>query len=77
MANLNIICCPYCGKKYFPSEIYIPKNFLGDAFYINDDLYLGDTMDLNETYTCDACKCIFKVYAEVKFKSEKTIIRTI
>ena len=63
MASLNIINCPYCGKKYFPSEIYIPKNFLGDAFYVNDDLYLGDTMDLNETYICDNCKCIFKCIA--------------
>ncbi len=72
MNTPNTINCPYCGKKYFPSEIYIPKNFLGDAFYVNDELYIGDFMDLKETYTCDKCQNIFKVFADVKFRSEKT-----
>jgi hypothetical protein len=72
----HIICCPYCGKKYFPSEIYVPKNFLGTAFYVDDDMYMGCDMDLQEKYTCDSCNNLFIVEAEVTFNSKKSKINT-
>ena len=73
MENLdnNIIVCPYCGKKYFPSEIYVPKNFLGTAFFVDEDMYMGSTMDLTETYTCDRCNNRFKVEASISFTCSK------
>lgn len=74
--NSHIITCPYCGKKYFPSEIYVPKNFLGTAFYIDDEMYMGNDMDLQEKYTCDACNSLFIVDAAVTFSSKKSKMNT-
>lgn len=69
----HIIRCPYCGKEYFPSEIFVPKNFIGTAFHLTEDLYLGSDMELLETYICDKCDSSFEVVANVSFESRKTI----
>ena len=70
----HILSCPYCGKRYFPGEIFMPKNFLGTATFIGDDLYIGSDMELSETYTCDNCNSVFRVTADVSFTCEKTDI---
>ena len=75
ITNSHIISCPHCGKKYFPSEIFVPKNFLGTAFYITDEIYVGSDMDLQERYTCDACNNTFCVEAHVSFKSYESKIK--
>ena len=75
--NFSMIVCPYCGKKYFPSEIYIPNNFLGNARQLTDTLYVGDAMDLAEKYTCDCCNNLFVVQAEVTFTASPTIVKNI
>jgi hypothetical protein len=72
--NKHLIYCPHCGKKYFPSEIFVPKDFLGTAFFVDDEMYMGTQMDLVESYTCDACNNIFRVEAEVSFASTKSKI---
>jgi hypothetical protein len=72
--NDHILSCPYCNKRYFPGEIFIPKNFLGTACFISEELYIGNDMELTETYTCDACNNIFKVSAEVSFTCSRTKI---
>ena len=79
MENLrsnHIIKCPYCTAEYFPSEIFIPKSFLGTACHIDNNSYFGKDMDLSESYTCDNCNNIFIVEAEVKFISKKSKINT-
>ena len=74
--NNHLIFCPYCGKKYFPSEIFVPKDFLGTAFFVDDEMYMGTQMDLVESYTCDACNNIFRIEADVKFNCKKSKINT-
>jgi transposase-like protein len=76
IAKEHIIMCPYCGREYFPSEIFIPKDFLGTACHIEDNLYFGKDMDLTESYTCDSCNNIFTVAAKVTFSSKKSKINT-
>ena len=71
--NEHIIKCPYCSREYFPSEIFIPKHFVGTAFHVTEDLYLGSDMELTESYTCDRCNSSFRIVAEVKFTCEKTV----
>lgn len=66
------IRCPYCNKRYFPSEIFIPKDFLGTAVSLDDISYIGNRMDLSETYTCDCCDNIFEVVANVSFTVTKS-----
>ena len=68
----STIRCPYCNKRYFPSEIFIPKNFLGTATSLDDVSYFGTLMDLEETYTCDCCDNIFEVVANVSFTVTKS-----
>lgn len=68
----DTIRCPYCNKRYFPSEIFIPKNFLGTAVSLDEVSYFGSRMDLTETYTCDACDNIFEVVADVSFYVTKS-----
>lgn len=75
--NSRMIICPYCGKKYFPSEIYVPTNFLGTARQLTDTLYVGEEMDLHETYECDNCHNIFSISAEVSFSTEPTVVKNI
>ena len=71
--KLNVIICPHCGREYLPSEIYIPKSFIGDARSIirtnagKIDTFFGNSMDLNEEYTCDKCLEKFKINAKVSF----------
>jgi transposase-like protein len=72
----HIIKCPYCGKEYFPSEIYVPKNFLGTACHMGCDIYFGEDMDLLESYTCDSCNNLFSVEATITFNSKKSKINT-
>jgi DNA-directed RNA polymerase subunit RPC12/RpoP len=74
--NRRLITCPYCNKKYFPSEIFVPKNFVGTASFIDEYLYIGADMDLEETYTCDSCNNIFNITAEVSFTSSKSRINS-
>ena len=73
--NNTLIFCPYCNKKYFPSEIFVPKNFLGTAFFVDEDMYMGSLMDLAETYTCDKCNNRFKVEANISFSCSELKIR--
>ena len=68
-----MIPCPYCGKKYTPSEIFIPSSFFGKSTIYNDRL-IGTPMDLTESYECDICKNLFTVSAEISFKAKKTKI---
>lgn len=76
LSNEHIIKCPYCSREYFPSEIFIPKHFLGTACHIDKDMYFGNDMDLTESYTCDDCNNIFIVDAVVKFNCKKSKINT-
>lgn len=75
--QLNVIVCPYCGREYLPSEIYIPKSFIGNASSIirttsgKIDTFFGKNMDLSEEYTCDKCLGKFNVSAKVSFYSKK------
>ena len=56
-----LVKCPHCNAEYVPSEIYLPKYFLGIPKYIhrNEENKItgitGSDMDLNETYQCDFC----------------------
>lgn len=63
----HIIKCPYCNREYFPSEIFMPKSFLGTAFHMSETLCFGGDMDLKETYACDSCNGHFNVEAFVSF----------
>lgn len=67
------ISCPVCGREYAPSEIFIPKYFMGN---IKDkvldengkiELFNGTDMDLSETYICDGCNNTLKIKADIKF----------
>lgn len=77
--KLLAIECPYCGKKYLPSEIYIPKVFFGIPSTITQNKYgeleyvAGKQMDLQETYNCDKCLHTFKVTADINFITEQII----
>lgn len=73
--KLEIIACPYCGREYLPSEIYLPNSFLGKATNImrmtdgTIEAFFGKGMDLKESYICDKCNSEFNVQAKVTFKS--------
>lgn len=69
------IKCPYCGREYFPSEIYYPKDFFGNPEDIVRDLETGEIlscsgtgMDTHEEYICDNCGKTFVVDATIDFK---------
>ena len=81
MANLNsepikTISCPYCGKKYAPSEIFVPHAFFGDAKMIDAENYFGAPMDLCDTYTCDSCNNLFEVRADISFIVERAVLKS-
>jgi DNA-directed RNA polymerase subunit RPC12/RpoP len=76
LGNKHIIRCPYCDAEYFPSEIFIPKNFVGTARHMGRDASIGTNMDLVESYTCDSCGNIFITEACVSFVSVKSKINT-
>ena len=67
------IKCPYCDTEYLPSEIFLPKHFLGQEHDVERDTlgqvlyYEGIDADHSETYICDKCNKQFKVEAEIKF----------
>ena len=70
------IKCPYCGREYFPSEIYYPNEFFGNPGEIIRDLdtgsildYTGTDMNLSEEYICDNCGKSFKVTATISFET--------
>ncbi len=73
--KLDVITCPYCGREYLPSEIYLPNSFLGkvtDVMRMVDgsiEAYFGKNMDLKESYICDKCNSEFNVQAKVTFKT--------
>lgn len=73
--KLEVITCPYCGREYLPSEIYLPNSFLGKATNImrmtdgTIEAFFGKGMDLKESYICDKCNSEFNVQAKVTFKS--------
>lgn len=75
--KLEIITCPYCGREYLPSEIFLPKSFIGDAKSIvrttagKIDTFFGQSMDLKESYVCDKCLGEFNVSARVSFFTKK------
>ena len=73
MHSSHVIKCPYCDKEYFPSEIFVPKYFIGTANHITSDICLGNDMELFETYICDKCNNVFEVNAEVNFTTKRTI----
>lgn len=74
--KLEVIVCPYCGREYLPSEIYLPNSFLGKVNTVIRDIsgridtFFGKSMDLKETYTCDKCNKKFSVLAKVTFKTD-------
>ena len=67
------IVCPVCGAEYLPSEVYYPKDFLGQPSYISKtregriEFFSGSNMNLKETYVCDFCKHTMTVKAFVNF----------
>lgn len=73
--RLDVITCPYCGREYLPSEIYLPNSFLGKATNVmrmidgSIEAYFGKNMDLKESYICDKCNSEFNVQAKVSFKT--------
>lgn len=75
--RLEVIVCPYCGREYLPSEIYIPSSFVGNAKSIirtnagKIDTFFGNSMDLREEYTCDKCNGKFNINAKVSFFTKK------
>ena len=75
--KLEVIICPYCGREYLPSEIYIPNSFIGNVKSIirtnagKIDTFFGNSMDLKEEYTCDKCDGKFDVTARVSFFTKK------
>lgn len=77
--EFNYIKCPYCGREYLPSEIYIPEYFFGKQFNIvrNDEQQIvgfnGKDMDLKETFTCENCENIFEIESQITFKTTKTV----
>ena len=72
-----LVKCPHCNAEYVPSEIYLPKYFLGIPKYIhrNEENKItgitGSDMDLNETYQCDFCGNKFSVKAKVTFSTKE------
>ena len=79
MANIThnpmpTVSCPYCGRKYAPGEIFIPKEFFGTATMVDDENYYGSAMNLVERYTCDKCNNLFEVHAEVSFSCERLVV---
>lgn len=76
--KMNTIKCPYCGARYLPGEIYLPKTFLGEPTKVYRDEkgnilgFDGTDMNLNESYTCDYCGKKFFVETSVLFKTETT-----
>jgi hypothetical protein len=79
MADINktnpmpTLCCPFCGKRYAPSEIFIPKEFFGTASMVDNEHYFGREMDLTERYSCDRCGNTFGVVAEISFTCSRMI----
>lgn len=75
--KLEVIICPYCGREYLPSEIYIPNSFIGNANSVirtnagKIDTFFGNSMDLKEEYTCDKCNGKFDISARVSFFTKK------
>lgn len=73
--KLDVITCPYCGREYHPSEIYLPDSFLGkvkNVMRFTDgtiEVFFGKDMDLKENYICDKCDTEFSVQARVTFKT--------
>lgn len=71
----NVITCPFCGREYLPSEIFIPKNFFGKPEDIDRsvtgeiEVFSGSTMDTTEDYVCDGCGKQFVVESEIKFRA--------
>lgn len=74
--KFEIIKCPKCDYEYLPSEIFIPKVFIGTPENIERDFsgrildYYGDSTNLQETYTCDNCNTTFHVTAKLSFITE-------
>lgn len=79
MNRYQTIKCPYCGAEYLPGEIFLPKHFLGQPKDIEKDFrgiileYSGIEQDLTESYTCDYCKNIFSVKADIRYKVEEKV----
>lgn len=75
----DIIYCPYCDAEYLPGEIFLPKHFLGQPKNVEKDFqgkildYEGIKQNVVETYTCDKCKNIFKVKANIDYKVTKEL----
>lgn len=75
MAKKTAIRCPHCGWEYLTSEIYVPKDFVGDATNIikdeNGDVlgFDGNDMNTSEEYTCDNCGKPFMVDASITFRT--------
>lgn len=72
-----IITCPYCGREYLFSEIYVKNAFFGNPEYIERNSsgkiedFEGTPMDFKEEYCCDSCENTFKVEASLKVKASK------
>lgn len=74
--KLEVITCPCCGREYLPAEIYLPNSFIGKPKSIvrNEqqqiESFSGPSMDVVETYKCDKCDSVFKVFARITFAAE-------
>jgi hypothetical protein len=78
--KFEIIRCPKCDYEYLPSEIFVPKNFLGVPKNVERDFsgrildYCGSSPDLFESYTCDNCNTTFRVTAKIGFSTEIDVV---
>ena len=77
--GFKVIKCPHCGREYVPAEIYYPNSFFGrpKVVYLDNDRHVisidGDDMDLYEEYTCDDCRTVFRVKADIDFTTEEIV----
>lgn len=71
----SIITCPFCGREYFPAELYVPSAFFGRPVDIDRDeeghilVFEGTGLDTKESYECDGCGQVFDIAAKVEFKA--------
>lgn len=73
----DVITCPYCGREYLPSEIFIGQYVFNKPTNIRRNKnrkiidYNGTSVDADEKYICDSCNLKFYVHIDFKFTTKK------
>ena len=71
--KITVVKCPNCGYEYLPVELYLPNAFFGRPTNIKRDAkgvitdFSGTGMDTRESYRCDNCDTLFKVFCRPIF----------